>query len=68
MCIRWNQNQHTRPKYHGNPKNANKIKPGETIDTNTYVMTFNTHKIPKEIKIGYQKINVELYIPNHLRC
>ena len=43
-------------------------KTGETIDTNTYIMTFNTHKIPKEIKIGYQKINVEPYIPNPLRC
>ena len=25
----------------------------ETIDTNTYIMTFNTLKILKEIKIGY---------------
>ena len=25
----------------------------ETIDTNKYILTFNTHKIPKEIKIGY---------------
>ena len=39
-----------------------KRKTGETIDTNTYIMTFNTHKIPKEIKIGYQKMNVEPYI------
>ena len=31
-------------------------------------MTFNTHKIPKEIKIEYRKINVEPYIPNPLRC
>ena len=31
-------------------------------------MTFNTHKILKEIKIGYQKINVEPYIPNPLKC
>ena len=31
-------------------------------------MNFNTLKIPKEIKIGYQKINVEPYIPNPLRC
>ena len=38
-----------------------KKKTGETIDTN--IMTFNTHKIPKEIKIGYQKINVEPYSP-----
>ena len=31
-------------------------------------MNFNTHKIPKEIKIGYQKINVEPYISNPLKC
>ena len=31
-------------------------------------MAFNTHKIPTEIKIGYQNINVESYIPNPLRC
>ena len=46
----------------------NKTKNRETIDTNTYIMTFNIHKIPKEIKIGDQKINVEPYIPNPLRC
>ena len=34
---------------------------------NTYILTFSTHKIPKEIKIGYQKINVEPYFPNPLR-
>ena len=45
-----------------------KRKTGETIDTNTYVITFNTDKIPKEIKIGCQKINFEPYIPNPLRC
>ena len=33
-----------------------KKKPGETIHTNTYIMTFNTNKIFKEIKIGYQKM------------
>ena len=32
------------------------------------IMTYNTHKTLKEIKIRYQKINVELYIPNPLRC
>ena len=30
-------------------------------------MTFNTHKISKEIKMGYQKIKVEPYVPNPLR-
>ena len=59
----------SKPKCHGNLKNTNKKKKnGETIDTNTYIMTFNIHKIPKEIEIGYQKINVESYIPNPLRC
>ena len=43
-------------------------KYGETINTNTYILTFSTSKIPKEIKIGYQKINVKPYIPNPLRC
>ena len=66
MYIRWNQNQLTRPKCHRNPKNNNN-KNNETIDANAYII-FNTHKIPKEIKIGYQKINVEPYSPNHLRC
>ena len=56
-------------------KNAMEIRriqikkdPGETIDTNTYIMNFNTNKISKEIKIGYQKIKVEPYITNPLRC
>ena len=40
----------------------------EIINTNTYILTFSTRKILKEIKIGYQKINVEPYIPNPLRC
>ena len=39
----------------------------ETINTNTYILTFSTHRIPKEIKIGYQKINIESHIPNPLR-
>ena len=43
-------------------------KNGETINTNTYILTFNSHTIPKEIKVGYMKINVEIYIPNPLQC
>ena len=33
-----------------------------------YKKKMETHKIPKEIKIGCRKINVEPYIPNPLRC
>ena len=47
-------------------KKTNK-KHRETIDTNTYIMTFNTHKIPKEIKIGDQKNECSTLYSNPLR-
>ena len=40
----------------------------ETITTNTYIFTFNTSQVPKEIKVGYNLIKVNPYIPNPLRC
>ena len=40
----------------------------ETINTNTYILNFDTSKLPHEIKVGYIKIKVETYIPNTLRC
>ena len=36
--------------------------------TNTYVLTFNTPILPKKIKAAYLSVNVEVYIPNPLRC
>ena len=42
--------------------------PSSLCEWNQRPWTFNTHKIPKEIKIEYQKLNVEPYIPNPLRC
>ena len=36
-------------------------KDGETIQTNTYILTFNTPQIPKELKIGYTIAKVETY-------
>lgn len=45
------------------------IKKNEKIiETNTYIMTFNTPKAPKEIKIGYIIEKIDLFIPNPLRC
>ena len=38
-----------------------------TISTNTYILNFNTPKLPTEIKIGYLITKVENYIPNPLR-
>ena len=40
----------------------------ETIETNTYILTFNHPQVPKEIKIGYQIERVNVYVPNPLRC
>ena len=36
--------------------------------TNVYILTFKNSKLPSEIKIGYIKTNVKLYIPNPRRC
>ena len=43
-------------------------KEGKHIETNTFVLTFNTPIVPKDIKIFYRNIKIELYIPNPLRC
>jgi len=36
--------------------------------TNIYILTFNTSALPKHIKIGFLHTEVEMYIPNPLRC
>ena len=43
-------------------------KGGEEIKINTYILTFNWLKIPKEVKIRYCLERVEQYIPAPLRC
>ena len=40
----------------------------EIINTNTYIFTFNKSQLPKEIKVGYNIIKINPYIPNPLRC
>ena len=44
------------------------LKNGELKDTNTFVFTFNTSVLPKTVKVAYFRFNVEVYIPNLLRC
>ena len=39
-------------------------KQSEIIETNTYILTFNSSKPPLEIKIGYTVVKVKTYIPN----
>ena len=41
---------------------------GVLKNTNTFVFTFNTSVLSKTIKVAYFRVNVEVYIPNPLRC
>ena len=46
-----------------------KVKKGQDyVNTNTILLTFNTVVPPKSLKIFFQIIPVELYVPNPLRC
>ena len=46
-----------------------KVKKGQDyVNTNTILLTFNTVVRPKSLKIFFQIIPVELYVPNPLRC
>ena len=40
----------------------------ETIQTHTYILTFEKPSIPKEIRIGFTRERVEQYIQAPLRC
>ena len=44
-------------------KRNDKLEP-----TNTFILTFKMPTPPKNIKIAYMNVNVDLYIPNPLRC
>ena len=41
---------------------------GQTIETHTYVLTFNKLHLPKIIHVGYEIVRVEKYIPPALQC
>ena len=43
-------------------------KDGQLKDTNNFVFTFNTPVLPPMIKIPFLRVNVEVNIPNPLRC
>lgn len=53
----------------GYRENNNK-KNDQLIDTNTYILTFDTPKLPPKLKIGYTivKVDIYIYIPNLLWC
>ena len=37
-------------------------------DTNTFVFTFNTSVLPKQLKVAFLRVSVDPNIPNPLRC
>lgn len=41
---------------------------GELKDTPLHILTFDTTELPNEIKAGFLKLEVRLYIPNPMRC
>ena len=41
---------------------------GSLKDTNTFVFTFNTSVLPKQLKVAFIRVTVDPYIPNPLRC
>ena len=46
-----------------------KVKKGhDLVNTNTLLLTFNTVVPPKSLRIIYQIIPVDMYVPNPLRC
>ena len=42
-------------------------KEGKVIPTNTPFLSFNRHDMPKELKLGYLKVKVDLSVSNPLR-
>ncbi|MCG8115590.1 MAG: hypothetical protein N0E45_09510 [Candidatus Thiodiazotropha endolucinida] len=49
-------------------RNISVRRGGAIRRTNTYVLTFDTPVLPQKLKVAYLSVNVEVYIPNPLRC
>ena len=41
---------------------------GQSIETNTLLLTFDRVNVPKSLKIFYRVVPVDVYVPNPLRC
>ena len=44
-----------------------KIKKGQSVETNTLLLTFDRVNVPKSLKIFYRVVPVDVYVPNALR-
>ncbi|GBM19168.1 hypothetical protein AVEN_79884-1 [Araneus ventricosus] len=41
---------------------------GQLLNTKHLILTFDSTKLPEQIKTGYMRLSVRAYIPNPLRC
>ena len=41
---------------------------GQSVETNTLLLTFDRVNVPKSLKIFYRVVPVDVYVPNPLRC
>ncbi|GBM02078.1 hypothetical protein AVEN_209763-1 [Araneus ventricosus] len=41
---------------------------GQLLNTKHLILTFDSNKLPENIKAGYMRLSVRTYIPNPLRC
>ena len=44
------------------------MKDGNRLPTGTIILTFDTTKLPQEVKVGYLNVPVAVYVPNPMRC
>ena len=59
---------HLKPQGITDMRRISICKETRTIDTNTYILTFNKPTTPTSISISYINTKIETYIPNPLRC
>lgn len=41
---------------------------GDTLPTNTIILTFDRTELPSEVIVGYTRVRVRPYVPNPMRC
>ena len=49
-------------------KRISVLRNGIRRDTHTYILTFSTPDLPTSIKVGFQLVKVDVYVPSPLRC
>ena len=59
---------HLKPQGVTNVRRISTRKETRTIDTNTYILTFNKPTTPTSIRIGYINTKIDTYIPNPQKC